>query len=102
MAGVEVRLSKRALRDLDAIADYIALQGSPKTAFAYVDRIESRCRELGDFPRIGRLATRSPGSFRTLPFESVVIVYRETVLGVRIVAIFDQRQDYQRQLRQLR
>lgn len=73
----------------------------PKTALAYIDRIYERCLALGDFPQIGRPFTSARGSLRTLPFEGVIIVYRETALGVRVVAIFNQRQDYRKQLLRL-
>lgn len=103
MASVEVRFSRRAIRNLDALLDYIASQGAPKTAFAYVDRIERHCLELAHFPKVGRPFSSAGGALlRILPFESVMIVYRETGHGVRILAIFDQRQDYRKQLRSLR
>jgi len=102
MARADVRLSTRALRDLHAIANYIAEQGAAQTALSYVDRIQRRCLDLGDFPGSGRRITSSGGTLRILPFEGVMIIYREMTGGVRIIAIFNQRQDYRRQLRHLR
>jgi len=102
MARVDVRLSGRAIRDLDAIADYIAQQGAAHTALSYVDRIHKRCIDLGDFPGSGRRFASPRGMLRILPFEGVMIIYREMPNGVRIIAIFNQRQDYRAQLRHLR
>jgi len=101
MARFEVSLTRRAVRDLDAISRYIAEQGAPRTAIAYVDRIEARCRSLADFPLVGRALGSAADSLRVLPFESAVIVYRVKGRELRIIAIFSHRQDYMRQLRLL-
>ena len=98
-----VSFRRSAINDLRNLFTYIAeTSGMPLTAKAYADRIEQRCRLLGDFPFIGRDHSNVRAGLRVLPFESVAIVFEVADTSVRIRRIFNQRQDYQRQLRQLR
>ena len=41
-----VEISEEARRDLFAIYDWIAQEGAPDTALAYVERIETACKAL--------------------------------------------------------
>jgi toxin ParE1/3/4 len=98
-----VALDEIAIADLTRIADYIIeTSGLPRTAQAYIDRIEARCRNLADFPLVGRNRSDVGPDLRSLPFESVLIVYRVELDIVRILRVLGQAQDYEKLLRQLR
>jgi toxin ParE1/3/4 len=56
----EVRLSQLAQRDLLEIWFHIAADKGPHTADHWIDRIEARCRQLGEFPESDRLAPTLP------------------------------------------
>ena len=71
----------------------------PKTALAYVDRIEHKCDELADFPIVGRdLGHIRPG-LRSIPFEGVIIAFQVSEAEVRVRRVFGAAQDYERRLR---
>jgi toxin ParE1/3/4 len=76
--------SEPALADLDAIADYIALE-DPAAARALVTRLYTRVGQLGEHPRSGtRLPELGRGRYRQLLEPPCRLVYRE---GAGIVII---------------
>jgi toxin ParE1/3/4 len=102
MASRKVRFRQAAIADLERLTTYITeSSGLPATAEAYAKRIEQRCRELSDFPFIGRDHSNIRAGLRVLPFESVAIAFEVTDTFVRIRRIFGQVQDYQRSLKHL-
>jgi plasmid stabilization system protein ParE len=100
--GRELLLEETAIADLAAIADYIIdTAGLPRTAQAYVDRIEQRCRGLLlDFPLVGRDASGILPGLRLLVFEGVVIAYRVEGDLLRILRVLRQARDYESVLRE--
>lgn len=96
----EVEFLGPASTDLYNIIRYIISEhGLRDTALAYVDRIESRCLELGDWPHAGRQRDDIGSGFRSVPFESVLIVYRVSDQRVTIVRVLGQSQDLHRHLK---
>ena len=91
--------SPAAQGDLIAIYDYLATAGAPETALRLVQRIGKRCGQLLDFPLVGRQRETVRRGLRTLPFETFIIVYDVDLGAVRILRIFNARQDYQQQLK---
>lgn len=91
--------SPAAPGDLIATYDYLAAAGAPDSALRLVQRIEQRCSELLDFPLVGRQRESVRTGLRTLPFETFIIVYDVNSIAVRILRVFNARQNYERQLR---
>ncbi|MBO9708607.1 MAG: type II toxin-antitoxin system RelE/ParE family toxin [Caulobacter sp.] len=64
-----VVFSPEARDDLFALYRYIAERGAPNAAMAYVDRLETRCTGLAEFPEQGRLREDIRPGLRLLGFE---------------------------------
>lgn len=82
-----VAFRPQAIRDLEAIADYIAAD-NPTRAQSFAREIRERCRLLGDFPESARRFTELGNDARILPYGNYVIIYRNRphqVLTSRII-----------------
>lgn len=64
----EIIWTSPALSDLDAIADYIALD-KPQAARLFVQKVFKKVDLLGRFPRLGRV----PLELKGLPYRQLVI-----------------------------
>jgi toxin ParE1/3/4 len=72
----EVVWSEPALVDLEAIADYIALD-KPEAAKALVQRVFAKTERLAEYPRSGSVPAELPGSrYRQLIESPCRIFYR--------------------------
>lgn len=99
MARRKVDLRPAALRDLLNIATYIIdNHGFPRTATAYVNRIEHQCLQLGDMPFIGRRRDDIGEGIRAIPFEGVLIVYPVTPSRILIHRVAGQAQQIDKTL----
>ena len=95
MPNLEVEFLAAALDDLGNILDYISIDyGAPRTALQFLESVEARCVEIGTWPLAGRARSDLGSGIRTVPFRSLVIVYRVFDSKVEIVRVFGQRQDY--------
>ncbi len=77
----------QAVRDLEAIADYIAAD-NPTRAQSFVQELRERCRLLGDFPESARSFPELGKDARILPYRNYVIIYRnlrDQVLISRVI-----------------
>lgn len=81
-----VRLSRRAVRDIEGIAVYIA-QDDPNAAAEYVDRLQARFQILAENPRMGRDADDFGVDVRAFPIGNYVVFYRAVSGGVLIVRV---------------
>jgi len=93
-----VRFAPQALAQLDAIEDYIAHAGSPRTAARYVDAIVAYCESLATFPQRGlRRDDLLPGLRITHYRHSAVIAFmvEADIETVSIVGVFYGGQDYE-------
>jgi toxin ParE1/3/4 len=87
-----VAWSRRALRDLESIAEYIATD-SPTYAGIVVKKIVNQTRMLGRFPRAGRKVPEfDDENVRELIVYSYRIIYRLQEAEVVIAAIVHGRQ----------
>jgi len=71
-----VVFSPQAKRDLQGIADYIAID-NPDRAVTFIEEIEERCQRLGKFPRSARPFPDLGDNAHILPFGNYVILYRD-------------------------
>jgi len=96
-----VEFADSAKSDIYDITEYVALAaGSYRTAARFVERIEDRCRRIGDAPHIGRTRDDLVFGLRTLPFEhSATIAYVIEKDLVRITNIFYGGRDFEALLR---
>ena len=73
---VELIWSEPALQDLDAIADYIALD-KPEAARTLVERVFDKVEAIRRFPRLGSCPPELPGMpYRQLGIAPCRVFYR--------------------------
>ena len=94
----KIEYSKAAIRDLENIGDYIAMElNSPIVALNTVSHILDAADKLSEFPRIGSpLSARyeNVGDYRYLVCKSYLVFYREQANVVYIDRILYGRRDY--------
>ncbi len=91
----EVIWTEPALQELDAIAEYIALD-NPAAASHLVQKIFDNTERLENFPQSGRTPPELPNSvYRELVVQPCRIFYRED--GKRVLVLYVMREE--RQLR---
>lgn len=91
----EVIWTEPALQELDAIAEYIALD-NPAAASHLVEEIFNKTERLLDFPQSGRIPPELPNSiYREVVMPPCRIFYREE--GGRVLILYVMREE--RQLR---
>ncbi len=88
---MRVVFSPRALRDLRAIGDFIAID-SPKRAVTFVKELELACRSLASenarYPLLGR-----PEGYRRMPVGNYLVLYTVASTAVRIVRVIHAARD---------
>ena len=82
---MEIRWTRKALENLDAIAAYIALD-NPTRARSFVGEIKEKTALLAQFPAIGRPG-RVPGTRELVVHENYVVPYRVKDGTVQILRI---------------
>ncbi len=93
----EVIWTEPALQELDALAEYIALD-NPAAARQLVSTVFEKTKRLEDFPQSGRMPPELPNSvYRDLVAPPCRIFYRED--GKRVFILYVMREE--RQLRAL-
>jgi addiction module RelE/StbE family toxin len=81
---MKLRWTRTALRDLESLYEYIAMD-DPAAAARYVDRLEEGVRLLRQQPMMGREG-RVPGT-REFVAPPYVVVYRVRRAEVAVIAI---------------
>lgn len=69
-----VVVEPEALADLDALYDFIADQGSPISANAYIDRLQRYYTAFADFPERGSRCDDLRPGLRMIGFEGRVTI----------------------------
>lgn len=91
----EVIWTEPALQELDAMAEYIALD-NPAAAGRLVEEVFDKTERLADFPQSGRIPPELPNSiYREVLVPPCRIFYREE--GNRVLVLYVMREE--RQLR---
>ena len=83
----EVRFSRRAESDLQAIDDYTIQNWGEGQADLYLKQIHLFCMHLAETPNMGRLWNRQRPGLHRIEQGSHVIFYRQTRDGVLITRI---------------
>lgn len=95
----EVRWSPQALRDLDAIGEYVA-RSSPQYARSVVARLYAAGGVLGDFPAMGRVVPEVElEHIREVVRDGYRIVYFVEDETIEVLAVLHGRQDLRKKLR---
>lgn len=71
---MDIRWTRTALANLDAIADYIA-RDNPGRAKSFVGEMKAKTERLAEFPAMGRPG-RVPGTRELVVHENYVVPYR--------------------------
>lgn len=91
----EVVWTEPALQELDAIAEYIALD-NPAAASNFVQEVFDKTERLADFPQSGRMPPELPDSvYREVVVPPCRVFYREE--DKRVFVLYVMREE--RQLR---
>ncbi len=95
----EVRWSPQALRDLDAIGDYLE-RSSPQYARSLVARLYTAGGALGEFPAMGRVVPEvEVEHVREIVRDGYRIVYVVVEDSIEVLAVLHGRQDLGKKLR---
>ncbi len=86
------RISRKALRDLDSIWLFIARENEP-AANGVMDRLYEVFQTLVRQPRIGKSRPEIGPGVRSFVAEGLIIFYQIANSGIRIVRVWDARQD---------
>ncbi len=93
---VELIWTEAALRDLEDIADYIALD-KPRAAKAFVERVLESVDRLRLLPESGRVPPELPEfSYREVICSPCRIIYKITGQQVAILFVMRSEQDLRR------
>ena len=82
---LEIKWTRTALANLDAIAAYIA-RDNPVRAGSFMGEIKDKTRLLAQFPAIGRPG-RVPGTRELVVHENYVVPYRVKDRVVQIIRV---------------
>lgn len=88
----QVRLSRRANADLDAIADYIGHQ-NPAAAVSELGRLLEKFWLLADHPLLGERREELRPGLRSFPCGNYVIFYRPRTDGIEVLAVVHGARD---------
>jgi toxin ParE1/3/4 len=87
------RITPRASRDIETIADYLATQSSLDRAERFLTGIDSTLQRIAQFPQIGRKRDELyPGS-RSLSYEQYLIFYRLLNDDIEVLRVVSGYQD---------
>ena len=74
-------LSQAAIRDLDEISDYFS-NFSVEAGERFIKRFDDRCKNLINFPKIGRSYTQIMHNLRGVPLDGYIIFYQVTEVEI--------------------
>ncbi|NEP56881.1 MAG: type II toxin-antitoxin system RelE/ParE family toxin [Symploca sp. SIO2G7] len=85
-------ISPAASQDLDEISDYFVSR-SVEAGEKFVNEFEQKCKNLVNFPNMGRSYAEVEPSLRGVPLEGYIILYRVIENGVEIVRVVNGYRD---------
>lgn len=85
-------LTGRARKDLDDINDFIA-EDNPQAANRFLDAFDRKCRNLAQFPEMGKRWNEINPPLRSFPLGQYLIFYRLTEQGVEVVRVLSGYRD---------
>lgn len=94
----EVRLSPRAVVDLDAIWDFTISRWDEDQAERYIRAIIDACDRLAAGTLPGQDAGHIRAGYRKCPVGAHVVFYRETPASLEVIRILHERMDFRSHL----
>jgi toxin ParE1/3/4 len=88
-----IRVSKKALADMDEIWEYVALQKNPEMAEQVVDSIVDRFSMLSKMAEAGRRREEIQPEARSFPEGNYIIDYRKRRGGIEISRVIHVKRD---------
>jgi len=85
-------ISPAASQDLDEISDYFVSR-SVEAGERFVNGFEQKCKNLVNFPNMGRSYANVEPSLRGVPLEGYIILYRVIEHGIEIVRVVNGYRD---------
>ncbi len=85
-------VSPEASRDLDEISDYFAARNI-EAGEQFVEEFNRKCRNLINFPNMGRSYQEIAASVRGLPLMGYIILYRAIDSGIEIIRVVRGERD---------
>ncbi len=85
-------IAPAASRDLNEIVDYF-ISRDVEAGERFIAEFNKKCRNLANFPNIGRSYVEIEPSLRGIPLEGYVILYRLTGNNVEIVRVVSGYRD---------
>lgn len=87
------RFTSTASRDIESIIDYVADSRGFDVAERFLNKINQRCRNLANFPNMGRNRDGILPSLRSFPIDSYLIFYRPIEDGIEVVRVVSGYRD---------
>jgi toxin ParE1/3/4 len=84
--------SDTAIRDLDEICNYIAVENS-KAASQLFDLIRRKCKLVANFPNMGKSYSRLAPNLQGFVVEDYIIFYYPTPDGINIARVVSGYRD---------
>ncbi len=84
--------SDTAIRDLDEICNYIAVENS-KAASQLFDRIRQKCKLVANFPNMGKSYSKLAVNLRGFVVEDYIIFYYPNPDGINIARVVNGYRD---------
>ena len=94
----EYRFTRRAARDLEAIAEYTIDRFGIEQARHYRDQLGACFEQLADNPGLGRRAEQLSAGLRRYEYRSQIIFYQAIDSEIMIVRVLHYRMDVRRHL----
>jgi toxin ParE1/3/4 len=82
-----------ASRELEGILDNVASYSSIDASDRLLERINTTCQKIANFPGMGKIRVEFPPGVRSFPVRDYLICYRETVIGIEILRIVSGYRD---------
>ncbi|HEY9627387.1 MAG TPA: type II toxin-antitoxin system RelE/ParE family toxin [Coleofasciculaceae cyanobacterium] len=83
----QFRLTQPAVRDIEAIADYIASQSGLEQGDRWLAKLEAKFVKIAQFPKLGRQRDEILPGLRSLSVESYLVFYTVSQSGVDILRV---------------
>jgi toxin ParE1/3/4 len=87
------RFTAPASRDIENIIDYVADNSSFDAAERLLKKINKKCRNLANFPNMGRKRDELLTSLRSFPVDDYLIFYRQIEEGIEILRVVSGYRD---------
>lgn len=87
------RFTVPASRDIEKIIDFIAGNSSFGAAERFLDKINQKCRNLANFPNLGRRRDELAPTLRSFPIDDYLIFYRSVEGGIEVVRVVSGYRD---------